>query len=150
MSSNVKSFEVGSLVHPAIMFMNSNKSESNIRQTIQRNRQKCSVAGIALMNEAIINKGPNRYNGAAKDKTGFSRGKQVNRSKEEWVRIENTHEPIITYPQYIRAVFSLKQQKAKESKNLKKHLLLQVLRQGIVQCALRHCVLQAAVIQDRF
>ncbi|GFH88811.1 hypothetical protein IMSAGC002_00049 [Lachnospiraceae bacterium] len=60
MCSNVKSFNVGSLVHPAIMFMNSNKSESNIRQTIQQNRLKCSVAGIALMNEAIINKGPNR------------------------------------------------------------------------------------------
>lgn len=60
MSSNVKSFEVGLLVHPAIMFMNSNKSESNIRQLIQQNRQKCSMAGIVLMNEAIINKGPNR------------------------------------------------------------------------------------------
>lgn len=60
MNSNVKSFDVGLLVHPAIMFMNSNKSESNIRQTIQQNRQKCSVAGIALMNETIVNKGPNR------------------------------------------------------------------------------------------
>lgn len=60
MSSNVKSFEVGLLVHPAIMFMNSNKSERNIRQLIQQNRQKCSMAGIVLMNEAIINKGPNR------------------------------------------------------------------------------------------
>lgn len=60
MCSNVKTIEVGVLVHPAIMFMNSNKSESNIRQLIQQNRQKCSMAGIALMNEAIINKGPNR------------------------------------------------------------------------------------------
>ena len=60
MCSNVKSVAVGALVHPAIMFMNSNKSEGNIRQIIQANRQKCSVAGIALMNEAIINKGPNR------------------------------------------------------------------------------------------
>ena len=60
MCSNVKTFEVGVLVHPAIMFMNSNKSESNIRQLIQQNRQKCSMAGIALMTEAIINKGPNR------------------------------------------------------------------------------------------
>lgn len=41
-------------------------------------------------------------------------GKQVSRPKEEWVRVENTHEPIITYPQYIRAVSSLKQQKAKK------------------------------------
>ena len=60
MCSNVKSFEVGLLVHPAVMFMNSNKSESNIRQIIQQNRQKCSMAGIALMNETIVNKGPNR------------------------------------------------------------------------------------------
>lgn len=60
MCSNVKSFEVGVLVHPAIMFMNSNKSESNIRSIIQQNRQKCSMAGIALMNETIVNKGPNR------------------------------------------------------------------------------------------
>lgn len=60
MCSNVKSFEVGLLVHPAIMFMNSNKSESNIRQLIQQNRQKCSMEGIVLMNETIVNKGPNR------------------------------------------------------------------------------------------
>jgi len=46
-------------------------------------------------------------------------GKQVKRPKEEWVRVENTHEPIITYPQYIRAVSSLKQQKAAERKNFK-------------------------------
>lgn len=46
-------------------------------------------------------------------------GKQVSRPKEEWVRVENTHEPIITYPQYIRAVSSLKQQKATESRKMK-------------------------------
>lgn len=60
MCSNVKSFDVGLLVHPAVMFMNSNKSEGNIRQLIQENRQKCSMAGIKLMNECIINKGPDR------------------------------------------------------------------------------------------
>ena len=60
MCSNVKTFEVGLLVHPAIMFMNSNKSESNLRRIIQDNRMKCSVAGIALMNETIVNKGPDR------------------------------------------------------------------------------------------
>ena len=46
-------------------------------------------------------------------------GKQIKRPKEEWVRVENTHEPIITYPQYIRAVSSLKQQKAKERRKFK-------------------------------
>ena len=60
MCSNVKSVAVGVLMHPAVMFMNSNKSESNIRQLIQQNRQKCSMAGIALMNETIVNKEPNR------------------------------------------------------------------------------------------
>lgn len=44
------------LVHPAVMFMNSNKSESNIRSIIQQNRQKCSMAGIMLMNETIANR----------------------------------------------------------------------------------------------
>ena len=60
MCSNVKNVTVGVLMHPAIMFMNSNKSEDNIHRIIRENRQKCSVAGIALMNEAIINKGPDR------------------------------------------------------------------------------------------
>lgn len=60
MYSNVKSVTAGVLMHPAVMFMNSNKSESNIRRLIQQNRQKCSMVGIALMNETIVNKGPNR------------------------------------------------------------------------------------------
>ena len=46
-------------------------------------------------------------------------GKQVKRPQEEWVRVENTHEAIIDYPQYIKAVSSLKQQKAKEGKRQK-------------------------------
>ena len=60
MCSNVKSVTAGVLMHPAVMFMNSNKSESNIRRLIQQNRQKCSMAGIALLNETIVNKGPYR------------------------------------------------------------------------------------------
>lgn len=60
MCSNVKSVTVGELMHPAVMFMNSNKSEGNINRIIQENRQKCSMAGITLMNEHIINKGPSR------------------------------------------------------------------------------------------
>lgn len=59
MCSNVKSYE-GGFVHPAVMFLNSNKSESNIRKIIQGNRQICSMAGVALMNECIIHKGPDR------------------------------------------------------------------------------------------
>ena len=60
MCSNVKSVTVGVLMHPAVMFMNSNKSEGNIRRIIQENRQKCRMAGLALMNETIVNKGPDR------------------------------------------------------------------------------------------
>lgn len=60
MCSNVKSVTVGILMHPAVMFMNSNKSEGNIRRIIRENRQKCSMAGITLMNECIVNKGPDR------------------------------------------------------------------------------------------
>ena len=60
MCSNVKNVTVGVFMHPAIMFMNSNKSEDNIRRIIRENRQKCSMAGIALMNETVINKGPDR------------------------------------------------------------------------------------------
>ncbi len=46
-------------------------------------------------------------------------GKQIKRPQEEWVRVEDTHEAIVTYPQYIKAVSSLKQQKASESKRQK-------------------------------
>lgn len=70
--------------------------------------------------EAIIR--DEKYTGTMvqlKTKLDSAGGKQVNRPKEEWVRVENTHEPIITYSQYIRVVSSLKQQKAKESRNLK-------------------------------
>ena len=42
-------------------------------------------------------------------------GKQISRPKEEWVRVEHTHEAIVSYSQYIKAVSSLKQQKAAES-----------------------------------
>lgn len=41
-------------------------------------------------------------------------GKQIKRPKEEWVRVEHTHEAIISYPQYIKAVSLLKQQKVAE------------------------------------
>ncbi len=44
----------------AVMFMNSNKSESNIQKIIRENRQKCDLAGIALMYECVVNKGPDR------------------------------------------------------------------------------------------
>ncbi|MCI8484485.1 MAG: hypothetical protein HFH41_09110 [Lachnospiraceae bacterium] len=60
MCSNVKSYNINLSCHPAVMFMNSNKSEINIRKMIQENRQICSMAGISLMKECIIHKGPGR------------------------------------------------------------------------------------------
>lgn len=54
-----------------------------------------------------------------KTRTESVGGKQAKRPKEEWVRIENTHEAIVSYSQYIKAVSSLKQQKARKSKKQK-------------------------------
>ena len=51
-----------------------------------------------------------------KTKTETVGGRQIKRPKEEWVRVENTHEAIVSYSQYIKAVSSLKQQKAKQRK----------------------------------
>lgn len=60
MCRDVEDVYMGLSIHPAVMFMNSNKSEKNIRKMIQENRHKCSEAGIALMHECIVNKGPDR------------------------------------------------------------------------------------------
>ena len=68
-----------------------------------------------------------------KTKTETVGGRQIKKPKEEWVRVENTHEAIVSYSQYIKAVSSLKQQKVKERKKAKKHLLLWMLWQGIIQ-----------------
>ena len=48
------------LLHPAIMFLNSNKAESNIIGVIHDSRKKCSMAGITLMQEYVISKGADR------------------------------------------------------------------------------------------
>lgn len=45
---------------PAVLFMNSNKSEKNIRRIVEKNRLACCYAGIDLKHEVIVNKGPNR------------------------------------------------------------------------------------------
>lgn len=70
--------------------------------------------------EAIIR--DEKYTGTMvqlKTKLDSVGGRSVKRPQEEWVRVEDTHEAIIDYPQYIRAVSSLKQQKAKEDKKQK-------------------------------
>ena len=60
MCSNINSFGIGLSRHPAVMFLNTNKSERNIRRIIQGNRRKCGMAGISLMQECVIHKGPGR------------------------------------------------------------------------------------------
>lgn len=44
----------------AILFMNSNKSERNIRKKVAKTREKCMEHGIILGHDVVINKGPDR------------------------------------------------------------------------------------------
>lgn len=44
----------------AILFMNSNKSERNIRKKVAKTREKCMAHGIVLGHDVVINKGPDR------------------------------------------------------------------------------------------
>ena len=93
------------------------RSRGDTRQWKNKGR-KCYWTACKV--EAIIR--DEKYTGTMvqlKTKLDAVGEKQISRPKEEWVRVENTHEPIITYPQYIRAVSSLKQQKASESRKKK-------------------------------
>ncbi len=44
----------------AVLFMNSNKSERNIRKKVAKTREKCLSHGIMLGHDVIINKEPDR------------------------------------------------------------------------------------------
>ena len=44
----------------AILFMNSNKSEKNIRKKVAKTREKCLSHGIILGHDVVICKGPDR------------------------------------------------------------------------------------------
>ena len=44
----------------AILFMNFNKSERNIRKKVAKTREKCMSHGIVLGHDVVINKGPDR------------------------------------------------------------------------------------------
>ena len=44
----------------AILFMNSNKSERNIRKKVAKTREKCMSHGIVLGHDVVINKGSDR------------------------------------------------------------------------------------------
>ena len=43
-----------------ILFMNSNKSERNIRKKVAKTREKCMSHGIVLGHDVVINKGSDR------------------------------------------------------------------------------------------
>lgn len=45
---------------PALLFMNSNKSERNISKKVTKSREKCMACGIALGHDVIVNKSSDR------------------------------------------------------------------------------------------
>ena len=49
----------------AILFMNSNKSEKNIRKKVAKTREKCLSHGIILRRDVVICKEPDRDVGQA-------------------------------------------------------------------------------------
>ncbi len=52
--------DAGVKLPTAILFMNSNKSECNIRKKVAKTREKCMSHGIVLGHDVVINKGPDR------------------------------------------------------------------------------------------
>ncbi len=52
--------DAGVKMPAAILFMNSNKSERNIRKKVDETREKCMEYGIVLGHDVVINKGPDR------------------------------------------------------------------------------------------
>lgn len=52
--------DAGVKMPTAILFMNSNKSERNIRKKIAKTREKCLTHGIVLRHDVVIKKGPDR------------------------------------------------------------------------------------------
>jgi len=60
MCRNEEGIYTGLPKHPAVMLINSNRAEANIRRIIQESRKKCGMMGITLMQECIVSKGPDR------------------------------------------------------------------------------------------
>ena len=52
--------DAGVKLPTAVLFMNSNKSERNIRKKVAKTREKCMSHGIVLGHDVVINKGPDR------------------------------------------------------------------------------------------
>lgn len=46
--------------HAAVLFLNSNRSEKNIKKIIAENRRICAFSGLDLKQEVIVSKGPDR------------------------------------------------------------------------------------------
>lgn len=51
---------IGIELPAAILFMNSNKSERNIRKKVARIRENCMSYGIVLGHDVVVSKGPDR------------------------------------------------------------------------------------------
>lgn len=56
----IVSGDAGVKLPTAILLMNSNKSERNIRKKVAKTREKCMSHGIVLGHDVVINKGPDR------------------------------------------------------------------------------------------
>lgn len=52
--------DAGVKLPTAILFMNSNKSERNIRKKVAKIREKCMLYGIVLGHDVVVNKGSDR------------------------------------------------------------------------------------------
>lgn len=59
-NNRIRVLEARGMDIPAVLFMNSNKSEKNIRKIVTEYRLACCYAGIDLKHEVIVNKGSNR------------------------------------------------------------------------------------------
>ena len=52
--------DAGTIGIPAVLFMNTNKSESNVRKIVVDIRDVCLTVGLDLKHEVIVHKGPDR------------------------------------------------------------------------------------------
>lgn len=58
--NNLKTMFTGMKFSPAVIFLNSNKSERNLQRIVKESRCICRPYGIELQHECIVNKGPDR------------------------------------------------------------------------------------------
>jgi hypothetical protein len=55
-----KTTVAGNIPGRAVLFLNSNKSEENLKKLIREIRKECHSFGIDLQQECVVNKGPDR------------------------------------------------------------------------------------------